>query len=503
MNKNPIRKRNHEKGMILAVATIVVIAMLIMATPFLFKLSMQARTTEKSNRSLAAFNLAEAGIDRAMWEMNQPFEVTGGIVSIDANGNGTIVLTHEVVGDRTGTIQGTITTNLGVEPNVRTILSTGGIPHIAGQPATRTVGVNMEKYFKSIWDLGIFADEGIYTKTNFRTFSFNSNYGAYGATKPGGGLNEGMKGHAGTNANGDQSIEIQQGSSSYVHGNLASGVGTVPADIRDVIYATQSDTSLFPDNVDGTRGSRQILSAPFELPPVDLWNLPPRDMFNSTVDFHSWFTEQPPVESPLPSHIVNAAYNKGTMDQTDFQTGVNKQGKPVYGNSITLTPSSSGVYTNFDIPTGNTINIEGNVAIYVTGVDGHTASFSGKNANINIGANSSLTLIMGKTTSSLVNNVAINNAGKAADCLILGTEQFTGDFSVRNNVQLTAAIYMPQANFVVEQANFRLNGAVVCDYIDVRNNLDFYYDEALKDLDYIKGGIPYWRVTTWQEPIGN
>jgi hypothetical protein len=56
---------------------------------------------------------------------------------------------------------------------------------------------------------------------------------------------------------------------------------------------------------------------------------------------------------------------------------------------------------------------------------------------------------------------------------------------------------------VVEQANFRLNGAVVCDYIDVRNNLDFYYDEALGDLDYVKGGIPYWRITTWQEPIGD
>ena len=243
--------------MILAVATIVVIAMLIMATPFLFKMSMQARTTEKSNRSLSAFNLAEAGIDRALWEMNQPYGVTGGIVAVDETGNGTIVPTNEVVGDRTGTIQGTITTNLAVEPNVRTIVATGGIPHIAGQPVTRTVSVNLEKYFKSIWDYGIFADEGIWTKTNFRTFSFNSNYGAYGATKPGGGLNKGMDGHAGTNATGDQSIEIQQGSSSYIHGNLASGVGTEPADLQDVIYADQPDSSLFPDDVDGTSGDAE------------------------------------------------------------------------------------------------------------------------------------------------------------------------------------------------------------------------------------------------------
>ena len=487
MKRYEIRKKAHEKGMILAVATIVVIAMLIMATPFLFKMSMQARTTEKSNRSLSAFNLAEAGIDRALWEMNQPYGVTGGIVAVDETGNGTIVPTNEVVGDRTGTIQGTITTNLAVEPNVRTIVAVGGIPHIAGQPVTRTVSVNLEKYFKSVFDYGIFADEGIWTKTNFRTFSFNSNYGDYGATKPGGGLNKGMDGHAGTNATGDQSIEIQQGSSSYVHGNLASGVGTEPADLQDVIYADQPDSSLFPDDIDGTSGTRKIMSAPFEMPSVDLWNLPPRDMFNTTIDFHSWFTEQPSIEAPLESSIIASGYNKGNLSSSE----------------TVLTPSDSGVYTNFTIPKNQTITVQGNVAIYVTGLDGATADFSGKNANINIGPNSSLTLILGKTTASLVNNIDINNTGVAPNLLILGTDQFTGDFSVRNNADLNAALYIPRARFVVDQANFTLKGAVVCDYIDVRNNLDFYYDEALKELNVIMGGIPYWRVTTWQERVGD
>ncbi len=489
MNKPIVRKTDHERGMILVVAIIVIVAMLIMATPFLAKLGSQYRITDKSYKGLAAFNLAEEGIDRALWEMNQPYAVTGGIVAIDENGNGTLVATNEAVGDKTGTFQGVITTNYGVEPNVRTLVSTGSMPHIANLLVNRTVNVNMEKYFKSIWDLGIFADEGIWTKTNFRTYSYNSNYGAYGAVKPNGTLNEGMKGHAGTNANtvDPRSIEIQQGSSSYVHGNLASGVGTEPTDIQDVIYADQPDSSLFPDDIDGTSGTRKILSAPFELPPVDLWNLPPRDMFSSTVDFHDWFTSQPPVESPLPSSIIATGFNKGNLSSSE----------------TVLTPSDSGVYTNFTIPKNTTLTVQGNVAIYVTGLDGATASFSGKNANINIAADSSLTLILGKTTASIVNNVAINNSGTAPNCLILGTEQFTGDFSVRNNADFNAALYMPQAKFLVDQANFTLRGAVVCDYIEVRNNLNFYYDEALGDLDYIKGGIPFWRVTTWQEPIGD
>jgi len=489
MKKPIVRKSDHERGMILVVATIVIIAMLIMATPFLAKLSSQYRITDKSYKGLAAFNLAEEGIDRALWEMNQPYGVTDGIVSIDENGNGTLVATNEAVGDKIGIFQGVITTNYGVEPNVRTLASTGSMPHIANLLVNRTVSVNMEKYFKSIWDYGIFADEGIWTKTNFKTYSFNSDYGAYGATKPNGELNKGMQGHAGTNANtvDPRSIEIQQGSASYIHGNLASGVGTEPTDIQDVIYADQPDSSLFPDDIDGTSGTRKILSAPFELPPVDLWNLPPRDMFSSTVDFHDWFTSQPPVETPLLSSIIATGYNKGNLSSSE----------------TVLTPSDSGVYTNFIIPKNTTLTVQGNVAIYVTGLDGATADFSGKNADINIGPDSSLTLILGKTTASVVNNVSINNTGTAPNCLILGTEQFTGDFSVRNNADFNAALYMPQAKFLVEQANFTLKGAVVCDYIEVRNNLNFYYDEALGDLDYIKGGIPYWRVTTWQEPLGD
>ena len=480
MNKPIVRKSDHERGMILAVATIVVIAMLIMATPFLAKLGSQYRTTDKSYKGLAAFNLAEEGIDRALWEMNQPYAVTGGIVSIDENGNGTLVATNEAVGDKTGTFQGVITTNYDVELNVRTLASTGSMPHIANLLVNRTVSVNLGKYFKSIWDLGIFGDEGFWGKTNINTDSFHSGKGAYGASLPGGGVNKGHKGHVGTNATGDSAIEIAQGSSSEIHGNLIAGAGTNPDDLSDVISIPSE--SAFKDG-----GTCKILSAPFEMPPVDLWSLPPRDMFGTTVDFHNWFTSQPPVESPLPSSIIASGFNKGALSSS----------------MTTLTPADSGVYTNFDIAQDKTITIQGNVAFYVTGLDGATASFSGKNADINIAANSSLTLILGKTTASIVNNVSINNTGTAPNCLILGTEQFTGDFSLRNNAEIRAAIYMPQTNYVVDQANVHLYGAVVCDYIDIRNNINLHYDEALGELDYVKGGIPYWRVTTWQEPLGN
>lgn len=482
MKKPIVRKSDHERGMILVVAIIVIVAMLIMATPFLAKLGSQYRITDKSYKGLAAFNLAEEGIDRALWEMNQPYAVTGGIVSLDEDGNGTLVATNEAVGDKTGIFQGVITTNYGVEPNIRTIASTGSMPHIANLLVNRTVSVNLEKYFKSIFDFGIFADEGIWGKTNIKTDSFNSTKGGYGASLPGGGVNKGHKGHAGTNATGDSAIEISQGSSSEIHGNLAAGVGTEPDDLSDVINVPSD--SIFKEG-----GKRMIMSAPFEMPQVDLWDLPPRDMFGTEIDFHNWFSTQPPVDSPLPSIIINTGYDKGALSSS----------------KSVLTSADSGVYTSFNLAKNKDLTIQGNVAIYVTGLDGATGSFEPlKNSSITIGANSSLTLILGKTTSvNVVNNCAINNTGTAPDCLILGTSQFTGSLGFRNNDTIKAAIYMPEANFVVDQANVHLYGAVVCDYVDIRNNINLHYDEALGELDYIKGGIPYWRVTTWQEPIGD
>src|SRR5512136_511352 len=91
--KKRIFKRGpHEKGMILAVAMMVVMVMLIMAIPFLHKMSAQSRTTEKGFRSSSAFNLAEAGVDKALWEMNQPWAVIPGLVfDVSQQGTETII----------------------------------------------------------------------------------------------------------------------------------------------------------------------------------------------------------------------------------------------------------------------------------------------------------------------------------------------------------------------------------------------------------------------------
>jgi hypothetical protein len=100
----------------------------------------------------------------------------------------------------------------------------------------------------------------------------------------------------------------------------------------------------------------------------------------------------------------------------------------------------------------------------------------------------------------------INNSGQPEDLIILGTPQFNGEFSLRNNIDIKAAIYTPSAIFSIRN-NIDFYGALNCDqiglYPEVTRNINFHYDESLADLNYIVGGIKYWRLTTWHEPLGN
>ncbi len=482
--KEPASKhRPHEKGMILAVATIVVMVMLIMAFPFLFKLSAQYRTTEKGFKSGSAFELAEAGIDRALWEMNRPFAFEGGLVWNEAQ-QGTETIANLTAADGTviGDIGITVSSPTGGSPDTRFIESIGRIRFIGDRTVDRAVRVNLEKYFKSIWDFGFFADTDVYVRTNLMIDSYNSNNGAYGTT------NRGNEGHIGTNGTQDNAFDINQGSSSAVYGNIASGVGSDPANLTNIINLPSDSVfkSYSPTTV--PVGERSIMTSTFEMPSVDLANLPPRAMFNTTYDFSTWFTADPDPSAPLSASQIVSGKNKGAY-------------APGQGN-FTLTAANSGVYTSMNLSKSN-VTISGNVAIYVTGLDGATGAFAmSNNSSITIGPNSSLTLILGKTTYYQANNTTINNTTAPGNLMILGTDQFTGTMSYKCNTQNKAAIYVPRAEFMVENSNTHIYGAVVCRRFNFPVNINLHFDEALADLNYVKGGIPYWKLTSWQERQG-
>jgi len=473
----------HESGMILAVATMVIVVMLIMAVPFLFKLSAQYRTTEKGQKSMSAFNLAEAGVEKALWELNQPWAVEGGL-DWDESQQGTEEIADLTAADGTviGDVNIVVTAPAGGTPDTRAIEGTGLVPFVGTATVNRTARVNLEKYFKSIWDFGFFADTDVYVRTNVLIDSFNSKNGPYGTD------NRGAQGHIGTNGSEENAFDINQGTSSSIYGNVASGVGSDATNLDNIINLPSEDVFKTYDADAVAVGERRILTAPFEMPSVDMFDLPPRPMFNTTYDFSAWFSSEPDSTAPVSAGQIADGMNKGTY-------------APGQG-TFTMTAADSGIYSAFNLNKSN-VTISGNVAIYVTGLDGATGSFNmGVNSSITIGPNSSLTLILGKTTYYQANNTSINNTTEASNLIILGTDEFTGTMDYKCNSSHKAAIYVPRAEFKVSNSNVDLYGAVVCRRFNFPVNINLHYDEALADLNYVKGGIPYWKITSWQERLG-
>src|SRR5512137_2148772 len=70
---NQGNNRERERGSLLITASMVILVMLLLAIPFLVKLSAENRSTERAARALAALNLAEAGVDKAVWDVNHDF----------------------------------------------------------------------------------------------------------------------------------------------------------------------------------------------------------------------------------------------------------------------------------------------------------------------------------------------------------------------------------------------------------------------------------------------
>lgn len=520
------RPRAHERGSILVVGIIVTLVVTMMALPFLVKLSAQSSSSERGYRALSAFNLAEAGADRVLWEMNRPFFISGGggAITEDESGNMIFGPAAETVGDWTGHFQGTITENMAATPVTRTLTSTGVMPFTGNRTVDRTVQIVLERYYKSIWDFGFFVDQSFYIRQNFLVDSYDSREGPYG------GDNNGTYGYFGTNGTVSGSWTIDQGSSSIIQGAIAAGTDTDPDSLDQTL-----------DIPDGTQGDFQkmILSNQFEMPSVNLFDLPAKDMFGGQGDttFESWFTPEY-KDSYLAYDEVSSLYNYQQQDLApasgDLTSGSLKTNLTLSsGATRTLTSADSGVYTNVSLGNNSVLNVTEHVVLYVTGVEGVASegTFYMDSGNIRIADGGSLTIILGKTSFWTENNWNINvdadgSVGTPADCVILGTDQFrpadgavntteakgktpadpgVGYLNLENNGLMAAALYAPRAAMVDQQgqANLEVYGAAMTNTMDWKTNINFHYDEGLGDLMTLTGGVPYWKVVSWQERFGN
>ncbi len=136
-NKN-LKNNHEERGFILVLGVIISSFLLLLVVPFMFKVSTESTLTKTSLNSLTALSLAEAGIERAIWEMN-----IGDISAWNGDEN---LRTMDISnfqasgGSVIGQIQISITDPLGDHP---VIVATGTVAG-GSQAVARTIRVELQ-----------------------------------------------------------------------------------------------------------------------------------------------------------------------------------------------------------------------------------------------------------------------------------------------------------------------------------------------------------------------
>ncbi len=208
------KSKNEEKGFVLVVGLIVMMVLLLLAVPFLYQLSFENRLTNKSYKSSAALSLAEAGVERAIWELNY-----GDISSW--TGDDTLrtmgIFSFQAAG---GNVIGDVGIRV-VDPNAdRPIVeSRGTVPYVGSLEVIRTVRSVLGGYppFK----FAAFAEDGIMIDGQVKIDSYDTRNGAY--DNPG---NVGSEGDIGTNSGEFNAIYMDN--SADLAGDALSGYESDP-----------------------------------------------------------------------------------------------------------------------------------------------------------------------------------------------------------------------------------------------------------------------------------
>jgi len=290
-----IIRRDKEQGSILAFSVIILTILVLFAAPFLFQLSSEHRLTDKSYKSLAAISLAEAGIERAIWELNH-----GNILTWSGDDSlRTLSISSFQTSDGRviGDINISIENPLGTNPSIE---ATGRIPYTGSLEVIRTTRVELETKGFSPFEYAAFGDEGINTNVDTDTNSYDSSLGEYDVDG-----NKGSQGNIGTNSINNGGITLND--DSEINGNAYSGIGSDPSQV-----IVLNDTSEIYKQQLALANQKNLSSV---IPPEDL---PFRGLYFLTDGADGIINESGKYTSFV---LLNSAQTTITADITLYVTG--------------------------------------------------------------------------------------------------------------------------------------------------------------------------------------
>jgi hypothetical protein len=414
---------NNQRGAILAVTLGFVLIFILLGLGAIYLGTVQNEAAEKRTASNKAFWLAEAGLQKALWEYNNnscrglyrkngsaSCPNTTACTSCTSCGTGDKCL-YNTVYDSAGTVaQGDYDVVLNDTNNV--IVSKGwyinrpagaASPPDVNCPALGCRIVQLDS--GSQFQYAFFAKTSINFGNNASINSYDSNNGPYG------GSNISSNGDIGTNGTAVGAITINNGVT--INGDASTGPGGTIGGGGTVTGNTSNTNNTY-------------------LSPVT-----------------------------IPSSLTSLT-NLGNLNV----------------NSTTTIPAGDYKYNSVNIGNNKTLVFDGNVRLYLTSTTTGFSTGNGFQIVLNSGAKVSIYgdgKILFSSNSSLSN---VNDAGKSENFQVFSTYTGSGGVVVSNNGNFFGTVYAPGTDVSVTN-NTALYGAIVGNTISVENNGTFHYDEAL------------------------
>jgi hypothetical protein len=442
--QNPLRT---DRGSALITVLLMAAVVAILAAHLLTRATQEQKLATRSYYQSVALNLAEAGIEEAMWALNNNYAGT-------AHGWST-------TGDGTGARRRSTTTGLSLaqgsgeihlridQPATNTPTVTAlGIVRLPNQPPVMKQ-LHVKLLRRSIWANAIVAKGSVtFNGTRVSIDAYDSLVGPWHSTS-----NRLDRATVATNLATNGGLAVNNAD---IFGSVATGGGKPLVGPTGSILGATSPSGL-PDNTDPANVRKDFA-----------YNIPDAVL---------------PTSTPITLGVIN---NTITLPRAGDTPDAN--GRYVY--------SSTGININNKI-----LTIDGKVDLIVTGdvdVGGGSGAIvinSGANRNLNLYAAGDIS-ISGSGAMNLTSsppNMTIYGTRTQAQVATLGYQEF----SLSGNASYSGLVYAPNAEITLRGggSSGRFDGAIIGQTVTFSGNYEFHYDVQL-------GGIQsdrYFRPSDWLE----
>lgn len=210
---------NSNRGSILVAALLVASTILLVIGAYSARLISDYRMTDKAYHMSAAMNLAEAGLQHAVSELNYGDGSFAGWTASDGGATQEITVPSFTTPD--GSICGGYNIIVtGANTDDVTVVTIGYSPAIVDFRSKKSIKAGLIRVEKSVFNMAVFGKESVYLKSYAQINSYNSTYGPYG------GSNIAQSGNIGTNSTSAVSpYAITLASNAQIDGSVLIGPG--------------------------------------------------------------------------------------------------------------------------------------------------------------------------------------------------------------------------------------------------------------------------------------